>query len=149
MVTPRWTLLLEIHTSSFFFFLLVESPKSFSSPRPLLCSFHKWQIGRRAQTTGKRKTTERLRPSLHLLHLSTVGFNSAIMWPLTLLALLMPTALLLKTVYLCLPVAVATALFFLVLHPVRFLVLKALFALSLKQRTTVFCTVGQNEQVFK
>lgn len=65
---------------------------------------------------------------LHLPHLSTVGFSSAIMWPLMLLALLMPTAMLLKTVNLCLPVAFAAALFFLVLHPDR---LKALFAFSL------------------
>lgn len=42
-------------------------------------------------------------------------------------ALLMPTTVLLKTVNLCLPVAVATALFFLVLHPDFFLDLKALF----------------------
>lgn len=53
-----------------------------------------------------------------------------------LLALLMPTTVLLKTVNFCLPVAVATALFFLVLHPDRFLGLKALFALRLKQRVS-------------
>lgn len=85
---------------------------------------------------------------LHLPHLSTVGFSSAIMWPLMLLALLMPTAMLPKTVNLCLPVAFAAALFFLVLHPDR---LKALFAFSLSQRTiapscwTVLSTVWQNE----
>lgn len=68
---------------------------------------------------GKNKLEAHL-SLLHLLHLSTVGFNSVIILLLALLPLLMPTAMLLKTVNLCLPVAVATALFFLVLHPESF-----------------------------
>ncbi len=108
---------------------------------------------RRADDRKRKDNLETHLSLLHLLHLSTVGFNSAIILPLMLLALLMPTTMLLKAVNLCLPVAVATALFFLVLHPDRFLGLKALFALRLQQRAsppscwTVFSTVWQNEQM--
>lgn len=146
------------HLLSFFF--LVESPKSlsFPSPSPPLLSqmtFLVWEEaeGRRQEKEKKKNYLETHPSLLHLLHLSTVGFNSAIILPLMLLALLMPTTMLLKAVNLCLPVAVATALFFLVLHPDCFLGLKALFALRLQQRTsppscwTVFSTVWQNEQM--
>lgn len=73
--------------------------KSLSFPRPLLRSFLKRCFSLRRsgrQTRGKAVSLETHPSLLHLPHLSTVGFSSAIMWPLMLLALLMPTAMLLK-----------------------------------------------------
>lgn len=133
-------LLLIFYLFFFIFYFWLSLQKGFLFLLALFSApFSKWCFSLRGsggEATGKRTTTWRLiRPPLHLPPLCTVGFNSAIVLPLMLLALLMPTTLLLKTVNLCLLVAVATALFFLVLHPDRFLGLKALFAFRLQLRT--------------
>lgn len=109
------------------------------------------------QRTGKRKRTRRLRPSLlHLLHLSTVGFNSAIILPLTLLALLMPITVLLKTVNLsaCCCCHCSVLLGFAPLslsEPESFVRFQPSASKIINPPTpscwTVFSTVWQNEQI--
>lgn len=65
----------------------------FSSPSSPLLSQMAFLFEKKRRAGDRRgKTTSSL---LHSLHLSTVGFNSAIVLPLTLLAALMPTTMLL------------------------------------------------------